>query len=97
MAYVVIARWVALAGSEQLILDTIRELTPLSRAERACRSYQACRSLENPREFLLFEVYDDEAGYNAHLDSEHFQRLGFGQAIPALEGRQRSFYETLDP
>ena len=97
MAYVVIARWIALAGSEQLVLDTISELTPLSRAEPACRSYQACRSLENPREFLLFEVYDDEAGYRAHIDSEHFQQLGFGRAIPALEERQRSFYETIEP
>ena len=95
MAYVVIARWLALAGSEELVLDVIAQLTPLSRAEPACRSYQACRSLENPREFVLFEVYDDEAGYRAHLDSEHFQRLGFGRAIPALEERQRSFYETI--
>ena len=95
MAYVVIARWLALAGSEELVLDVIAQLTPLSRAEPACRSYQACRSLEEPREFLLFEVYDDEAGYEAHLASEHFQRLGFGRAIPALEERQRSFYETI--
>jgi quinol monooxygenase YgiN len=96
VAYVVIARWLAQAGNEELVLGTIRELTPPSRAEPGCRTYQACRSVSDPREFLLFEVYDDEAGYHAHLDSEHFRRLGFGQAIPALEDRQRSFYEVID-
>ena len=95
MAYVVIARWVARPGKEELVLGAIRELTPLSRAEPACRTYQASRSLSDPREFVLFEVYDDEAGYHAHLESEHFQRLGFGHALPALEDRRRSFYETL--
>jgi hypothetical protein len=28
---------------------------------------------------------------------EHFQRLGFGQAIPVLEKRERAFFETLEP
>jgi quinol monooxygenase YgiN len=96
VAYVVTARWLARAGNEELVLGAVRELTPLSRAEPACRAYQACRSVSDPREFLLLEIYDDEAGYHAHLESEHFQRLGFGHAIPALEDRQRSFYETID-
>jgi quinol monooxygenase YgiN len=96
VAYVVIAKWLAQAGKDELVLAAIQELTPLSRAESACRSYQACRSASDPCEFVLFEVYDDEAGYQAHLASDHFQRLGFGRAIPALEDRQRSFYETID-
>lgn len=96
MAYVVIARWTAQPGQEDLVLGAIRELVPLSRAEPACRAYEACRSENSPREFVLFEVYDDEAGYEAHVQSAHFARLGFGRAIPALEDRQRSFYVTID-
>jgi quinol monooxygenase YgiN len=39
----------------------------------------------------------DEAGYQAHMDSEHFTRLVKNEAIPdLLESRERSFYVTLD-
>jgi quinol monooxygenase YgiN len=39
----------------------------------------------------------DEAGYQAHTDSEHFTRLIKEEAIPRLlESRERAFYVTLD-
>ncbi len=47
--------------------------------------------------FRLFEIYDDEAACQAHAESEHFQRLAFGRAIPELESRERAFYETFEP
>ena len=46
--------------------------------------------------FRLFEIYDDEAAYKAHAESEHFQRLALEQAIPQLESRERRFYETFE-
>jgi quinol monooxygenase YgiN len=96
MAYVVSAIWTANEGSEQAVLDAIRELAPLSREEPGNRCYQVFQDPEEPRVFRLFEVYTDEAGYQAHMDSDHFQRLAFGTAIPLLESRERAFYETLD-
>ena len=58
--------------------------------------YQANRSAENPRLFFLYEQYEDEAGYEAHMASEHFTRLVKEEAIPdILESREREFYGTL--
>ena len=96
MAYVVTAIWTAQEGSEEVVRDVIRELTPLSRAEPGNRFYQAYQDREEPRVFRLFEIYADEDAYKAHGESEHFQRLGFGKAIPLLEGRERAFYVTID-
>ena len=96
MGYVVMATWTAKEGSEQLVLDALRELAPLSRQEPGNVFYQAYQDPAEPRVFRLFEIYEDEDGYKAHGESEHFQRLGFGTAIPLLEGRERAFYETLD-
>ena len=59
--------------------------------------YQAQRSVEDPRLFYLYEQYVDEAGYEAHMESEHFTRLVKQEAIPELlEDRERAFYETID-
>jgi quinol monooxygenase YgiN len=96
MAYVVSAIWTANEGSEAAVLDAVRELAPLSREEPGNRYYQAYQDPAEPRVFRLFEVYEDEAGYQAHMDSDHFQRLAFGTAIPLLESRERAFYVTLD-
>jgi quinol monooxygenase YgiN len=97
MAYVVAARWRANPGKADRLLEMIREMTPPSRAEPGNVFYQAQRSVEDPRLFYLYEQYVDEAGYQAHQDSEHFTRLVKEEAIPdLLEDRDRAFYETID-
>jgi quinol monooxygenase YgiN len=96
MAYVVSAVWTAKLGKEELVRDVIRELTPLSRAEPGCRFYMPYFDSEEPGVFRLFEIYDDEEAYKAHAESEHFQRLALGRAIPELETRERGFYETFE-
>ena len=95
MAYVVAAEWRAHPGKANRLLEVIQEITPPSRAEPGCLFYQAQRSEEDPDLFFLYEQYADEAGYQAHQDSEHFTRLVKGEAIPELlEAREREFYET---
>jgi quinol monooxygenase YgiN len=95
MAYVVSALWRANDREADRIARIIEEMTEPSRAEPGNLFYQGHRSLEDPRLFYLYEQYIDEAGYQAHMDSEHFQRLVVGEAIPNLESRERAFYETL--
>ena len=50
------------------------------------------RDPEDPARFFIYEQYADEAAYTAHTETEHFQRLGFGDAIPRLLERKREFY-----
>ena len=95
MAYVVSAKWRAKAGKEDRLLEVIREITPPSRAEPGNVFYQAQRSVDDPRLFYLYEQYVDEDAYKAHVESPHFQEIGFGDAIPRLAARERSFYSTI--
>jgi quinol monooxygenase YgiN len=95
MTFVVTAKWTAKPGEEDRIARICSEMTEPSRAEPANRFYQAHRSGEDPRLFYLYEQYDDAAGYEAHMASEHFTRLVQGEAIPNLTSREREFYETL--
>ena len=95
MAYVVSALWRANEGKEERLAEVIAEMTEPSRAEPGNHFYQAHRSPENPRLFYLYEQYEDEGAYQAHMDSEHFTRLVKGEAIPNLEARERECYITL--
>jgi quinol monooxygenase YgiN len=96
MAYVVRATWTAREGAEDVVRDALAELAPPSRAEPGSRLYVVYADAGQPQVFHLFEVYDDEAAYRAHTESEHFARLALGTAIPVLESRERAFFETLD-
>jgi quinol monooxygenase YgiN len=96
MAYVVIARWTARDGEQERVRAAIAKLVAPSRAEPGCRVYQPARDPEDRRRFVVLEVYDDEAAFRAHGESEHFRRHGLNEGIPLLEHRERELYETLD-
>jgi quinol monooxygenase YgiN len=95
MSIVLIATWIAKPGHEDDIARIIATMTPLSRAEPGCESYQAHRSTEDPRTFLLYERYADEAAAEAHRASEHFKAHVEGEALDLLERRERALYAPL--
>ncbi|GAA5040677.1 quinol monooxygenase YgiN [Thermocatellispora tengchongensis] len=97
MAFVVTALWTAKRGEEENVARILAELVGPSRDEPGSLFYQPHRDPEDPRRFFFYEQYTDRAAYEAHGSSEHFQKLGFGQAIPLLESRERWFYETWEP
>jgi autoinducer 2-degrading protein len=95
MTYVVCATWIAKEGEEEAVEAAIRRLVEPSRAEPGMRTYVPHRDPKDPRTFFIYEVYDDEAAYQAHLESDHIKQHGFGDAIPRLAERRREFYEPL--
>jgi quinol monooxygenase YgiN len=97
MAFVVIAKWTAREGEEDAVAAAVEALVEPSRAEPGVLLYQPHRDPSDPKVFLLYEQYVDEAAYKAHGESAHFQRHGFEDAIPRLESRERFFYETFEP
>ena len=97
MAYVVCAKWIAKEGEEEAVAAAIQGLVGPSRAEPGIVLYQPHRDPEDPRVFFFYEQYRDADAYQAHVDSAHFKELGFGDAIPRLEARERAFYETWEP
>ncbi|HOU93936.1 MAG TPA: putative quinol monooxygenase [Polyangiaceae bacterium] len=96
MAFVVAAIWKAKEGEEHRVEETIRTMTPLSRAEEKNLYYQAQVSPSDPRTFFLYEQYTDEAGYEEHKATPHFQENVFGYILEYLEERQVNTYETID-
>ena len=96
MAYVVSVTWTAKEGEEEAVADALRRLREPTLAEDGVLTWIAHRDPAHPRVFFIYEQYADEAAYTAHTETEHFQRDGFGDAIPRLEDRDRRFFELLD-
>ncbi len=95
MGYVVRATWTATEESADAVRDALARLGPLSRQEPGCRLWLAHQEPDRPLVFELFEVYDDEAAYRAHGESEHFEAIAV-PTLPLLASRERAFSQTLD-
>ena len=55
----------------------VRAVVDNARASRetepGCRQFDVCRSRDDPGAVFLYELYDDEAAFRAHLETPHFQ------------------------
>ena len=96
MAYVLIARMTCREGEEQRAEALVRELVEASRQEPGNVHYIAHRDPEDPRVFLMYEQYRDQAAFEEHGQTDHCQSLGPGALFPLMEKRERNFYETID-
>ena len=64
-----------------------RELRDASRQEPGVVQFEIGRSREKPNVFALWEVYRDQEAVDAHMASEHFQRLVANGIRPLAQGR----------
>jgi quinol monooxygenase YgiN len=96
VSYVVAAYWRARPGTEARIEEILREMTGHTLKEPGCTQYVAHRSVEDPTDFFLYEVYKDEAAFRAHTDADYFKRLVLGEAVPTLDSRHRVIYTPLE-
>lgn len=83
-------------GHEGEALDYLRLLTENTRQEPGNIMYVAHRSTENPRQFFIYEQYQDQAALDAHRASLYFQQYGPNGLVPIAESRTPALYAPLD-
>ena len=93
MAHVVSVTWTAKPGEEEAVAAALARMREPTLAEEGVLAWIPHRDPRNAAVFYIYEQYRDEAAYTAHTETEHFQRDGFGDAIPRLAERKRDFYE----
>ncbi len=59
----------------EIVLPLYQELVEATRKEAGCISYELCHDLKNPGHFIFIEEWQDYDALDAHVTSEHFQRL----------------------
>ncbi len=83
---VLVVNWTAHEGREADVVRTFTKLAEASRREPGCRLYVVHQNIDNPRHFLVYEQYDDQAALQAHRDSPHFQQYA-AKDLPQLGTR----------
>lgn len=62
--------------------------------ESGCRQFDVCADPADPQKFLLYELYDDEAAFEAHTQTEHYATFQ-ARIKPVLKSRERRLMTRL--
>ncbi|MDP1841219.1 MAG: antibiotic biosynthesis monooxygenase family protein [Reyranella sp.] len=87
---VVTAFWEARPEEVDSLVGIIGKFLPQAQREPGVKAFQIHQSLTEPTKFFFYEVFDDEAAFAQHQQSEHFKTLIVGQAVPKLAKRERT-------
>jgi quinol monooxygenase YgiN len=81
--------WEAKAGEADAVADILARLAGAVKAEPGTLLFWPHRSPSNDHVFFLYELYVDDAAFQAHQQTAHFKDLVLGQALPKLARRER--------
>jgi len=62
-------------GSEAAVAEMMRELTQHVRREPGNQSFLPFTRQSSPREYFVFEVYDDDAAFEKHITADYGARF----------------------
>ena len=91
----VTALWEARAGDADTVADVLARFAPKAREEDGVKLFLVHRALENPSQFLFYELFENEAAFKAHQETPHFKALILGEGVPRLSRRERVQYAVL--
>lgn len=94
--YAVAVTFTLKPGCREAFMARMLPNAEASRGEPACRYFDVCTDPERPEHVFLYELYDDRAGFDAHLAAPHF--LAFAEAVAEMvEDRAFAFYPEVGP
>ena len=92
---VVTALWEAREGEGDAVAGILSRFAPQARQESGVKLFLVHRAVENPAQFLFYELFEDAAAFEAHQQTPHFKALIQGEGLPRLSRRERVQYAML--
>jgi len=83
-------------GAEEKCKECIRILQENSRKEPGCLMYVGHQSTEDPRKFMFYEQYKDQAALEAHRAAPYFKQYVIGGLDGIMESRSRDLYAVVE-
>jgi len=91
----VTAMWEAREGEADAVADILARFAPKARQEPGMKLFLVHRGVANRDQFLFYELFEDDAAFAAHQQTEHFRALILGEGVPRLTKRERVQYAVL--
>ena len=89
-----IARHTIKPGEEAAVLAALDKLITAARTEPGNLAFEAFRSFDDERSYVLLERYASVEALAAHRDAPHFYQYLVGEIAPRLDSRVVEEYEV---
>jgi autoinducer 2-degrading protein len=97
MSFVLVVNCRIRAGQiETLMKELLANAKAARETEPGCLQFDVLVDSKDPARLMLYEVYEDEAAFEAHQQAPHFKRY-LEQGVPLLESRERTVYRRTAP
>jgi quinol monooxygenase YgiN len=87
--------WEARDGEADAAAEIVARFAPEARKEPGLELLTINRSTTDPGQFLFYEIFTDEAAFEAHQQTPHFRTMILEEALPRLSKRERVQYSLL--
>lgn len=84
MAKTLYAEFTVKPGNEDRVADMMRQLTEEVRREPGNQLFLPYTRETNPREYFVFEVYEDDAAFQEHISADYGARFN-GELADLIE------------
>jgi quinol monooxygenase YgiN len=89
-----IARHTITPGEEEAVFAALAQLIGAARAEPGNLAFEAFRSMDDERSYVLLERYASREALAAHRDTPHFHHYVLGEIAPRLASRVLEEYDV---
>jgi quinol monooxygenase YgiN len=83
-------------GTEEQCKEFMHIMQQHSRQEPGCLMYVGHQSIQDPRRFMFYEQYKDQAALDAHRNAPYFKQYVTNGLAPLLEQRNAELYVTVE-
>jgi quinol monooxygenase YgiN len=95
MPYAVVAHYRCAPEDDATVRAALREMREHTREEPANLAYEVHAEVDVPGSFVLYELYADRAGFDAHSSATYFTELIVKKVRPLLTERTVTFAEVV--
>lgn len=82
---------------EQVVQDYAEMMRLVRANEPGCILYQVHRNHDSSVDFMVYEVYRDQAAFEAHIHAPYFQDIVVNRIRPHVIAQHRTFWEEVEP
>ena len=93
----IVVHYQATAGRGDEVAALLARHTAATRAEPGNLDFVALRLTEDPDAFVLYERYENQAAFEAHTASPHYEGIAVAQIRPLLAERRLEYRQVIEP
>jgi len=97
MSFVLVVNCRIKAGQvDKFMKELLANAKAARETEPGCVQFDVLVDPKDPAKLMLYEVYKDEAAFEAHLQTVHFKKY-IAEGVPMLESRERTIFRRAAP